>query len=88
MDGIKREPDESSLFTIKDPFDEMHNPGRVGTTYKNKTMQCFDTAVEVLKSKNVRNIESLFEWKWWSLINLNEKEFNKLDLKGHKLMFF
>ena len=61
MDGLKdKEFDKEYIFTIKDPFDERHNPGRVKRGEWEKVIQEFNIAYKCLKTKNLEYIESLF----------------------------
>lgn len=61
MDGLKGEPDPNYLFTIRDPFDEKHNPGRVGISNKDAVIREFDIAISILKTKKHRDIENMFK---------------------------
>lgn len=53
VDGSKKKAyDPEYIFTVKDPFDETHNPGRVKISEFNNIMQKFNDASQSMKEKN------------------------------------
>ena len=61
MDGSKNKVfDKEYIFTIKDPFDEKHNPGRVKRGEWERVVQEFNIAYRCLERRNPEEIESLF----------------------------
>lgn len=44
------QPDPNYIFTIKDPFDEMHNPGRARIQDKQKIMDTFEDAIRIVET--------------------------------------
>ena len=61
VDGSKNKKfDEEYMFTIKDPFDLKHNPGRVKKGEWNMVVQEFTFAYKCLSQKDLTVIESLF----------------------------
>jgi hypothetical protein len=61
VDGSKEKNfEDETIFTIKDPFDKTHNPGRAKISFRPTLMDAFDEAVEVFTSKNKEQIKWLF----------------------------
>jgi hypothetical protein len=61
MDQQKREKDPDMIFTIKDPFDKPHNPGRARLIDKHLYMDNFAKAIFYMNSKKKDDIENLFK---------------------------
>lgn len=60
VDGSKKKEHEPEfIFTIRDPFDEMHNPGRVKIEQFRNVMNKFQNAWDVLNSKSLGSIRDL-----------------------------
>lgn len=55
-----RKIDPECALTIKDPFDEPHNPGRLKAESKEFLIQRCREAYEILKSGKEERIRSLF----------------------------
>ena len=54
IDGSKQKLyDEDFIFTMKDPFDEKHNPGRVRSGEMNAILSKFEEASIIMKKKSL-----------------------------------
>lgn len=60
--SIDRPIDTERALTIKDPFDEPHNPGRVKSDSREFLVAKFKEAYDLLKSGKKDRIEGLFQW--------------------------
>jgi hypothetical protein len=58
--SIDRPVDPECAFTIKDPFDEPHNPGRLKADNRDFFVQKFKEAYELLRSNKEDKVRSLF----------------------------
>jgi hypothetical protein len=58
--SIDRLVDAECAITIKDPFDEPHNPGRLKADSREFLVQKFKEAYDLLRSGKKEKIQSLF----------------------------
>ena len=56
-----RNLDRDCAITIKDPFDQPHNPGRLRIEHKDFMIQKFKEAHEILSQNNLERVRELFE---------------------------
>ena len=64
LDGSKKKVyDPEYIFTMKDPFDETHNPGRVKIAEFNNVMQKFNNASQSMKERTWESVRDLLEGK-------------------------
>lgn len=58
---MDKEIDKETAITIKDPFDQPHNPGRLRSESLSFLKQKFKEAYEILHQGKLERIKALFE---------------------------